>query len=170
MNKKNLENNLSVVHEWIKSADQKSSIWLAFQGVCLTIIISSTDFEKFVAYIKNINCFDIIILVLVVILCFYSLFKTIFSILPTVSPTAKVNTGKESMIYFGSIIKHSLKKYKEQMAGYSDHDYQDDLLNQIYISSVIANKKLKLFSESVTIFILSFIIISIFFLLKIFSV
>ncbi|MFA5131267.1 MAG: Pycsar system effector family protein [Patescibacteria group bacterium] len=164
MNKENLENNLSVIHEWIRSADQKSSIWLAFQGVCLTIIISSTDFEKFVSYIKNVSCFDIVILILVLILCFYSVLKTIFSILPTV----KVSTGKESMIYFGSIAKNSLKKYKEKMIAYDDDDYKDDLLDQIYISSLIVNKKLKFFSESVSIFILSFIIIFIFFLVKIF--
>lgn len=33
-----LENNLTRTQDWIKSADQKISIWIAFEGVLTTLI------------------------------------------------------------------------------------------------------------------------------------
>ena len=41
LTKNDLETNLERVHDWIKSADQKVSIFLAFQGVVLTLLFSS---------------------------------------------------------------------------------------------------------------------------------
>ena len=145
MNKTDLENNLDRVHEWIKSADQKISIWLAFQGIFLTIVA-----QPIVNILKSIKHIDLrtVIFLISLILISYSLYKTISAM----SPRIKSNKHR-SLLYFGDIGSISIKKYKSKLKNYSDDDLINDLILQIHISSKIAIKKHKKFNTSLILFI-----------------
>lgn len=144
------EKNLNRIHEWIKSADQKVSIFIAFETVLIGIILQKLITINF----TKSACVTIIFIAGVVILI-WSLLKLIMGIIP--------RTGKKlpkSITYFEAIALMDLGDYKKFVLESEDATYLNEIIEQTHISSKIASKKHSLFREAVLLFILSFILIS----------
>lgn len=160
MNKPELEENLTRVQDWIKSADEKISIWLAFQGVFVTLLtpylFTSTFFVRLFAFCSS----QILIFVSVIVFIGYSIFNAVSALIPRL----KNNTGKKSLIYFGDIASLDLEEFKKELKSYSESDYEEDLKKQIYISSKISSKKHKLFKDSIISFFIGVFIMALLFL------
>ena len=57
-------------------------------------------------------------------------------------------------IYFGSICKYSnFKEYKKDLLKANEDDILDDLLNQIYLNSIICNQKFINFAKGIKFFL-----------------
>ena len=147
LTKPDLEESLRRVHEWIRSADEKVSIFLALQGVALTILFpkvfswTEDNFDKF-------SCLDFFILLMGMVLIAISLCKSVFAIIPSLDK----KKHKKSMTYFGDIAEFKLEDFQKMVEGASDKEYGEELINQIYISSGIAKKKHTQFREAITAF------------------
>lgn len=143
-----LEKNLDRIHGWILSADQKISIFLAFQALILGFFGSTLLKVLFLCYFYFQILFYIIFVS--VLLIVYSVFNNAFALIPKL----KKSTDDKSTIYFSDISKLSIKEYKKLLAITDNLNYKEDIINQIYNSSKIATLKHKQLQKSITIFLI----------------
>jgi hypothetical protein len=152
MSKEELENNLNRVHEWIRSADQKASIWLTFVGVYLTL-----TYEKYVSLAKivysEIPCISFLYIISLILLII-SLYKGFRVIFPKVS-----HNKRKSLLFFGDIASISLDDYIDKLNKYNDKDFEKDIITQTHISAEISVSKHSNFKESIVYFLISLAVI-----------
>jgi hypothetical protein len=163
LKKTDLESNLLRIHEWIRTADQKVSIFLTFQGVILAIIFPDV-FSWVSTNIKIFSDIDLVTFISAVVLIGYSLYKSTSVIIP------RLNKDKEqkSITYFGDIANFKLTDFKKRIKQTSEEDYENEIIEQIYISSKIALRKHLQFKDVIfTFFIGIFLLIVDFFIFKI---
>lgn len=159
----NLETNLERVHEWIKSADQKVSIFLAFQGVVLTLLFTNI-YSWVVNNLTAFSIFNLIIFISGIVLIGYSFYKSTLAIVPCLIKDKKT----KSITYFGDIAKSNINDFKKIIKKIDVEEYKNELVEQIYISSKIAVTKHSQFRDAIFTFyggmallIISFILIKI---------
>jgi hypothetical protein len=160
MHKQEIENNLDRIHEWIKSVDQKVSVFLAFQGVALTLLFSEV-FLWTKRNIHNFSCIDTVLVVSGIVLIGYSIYKSVSAIIPRL----KNHKGHKSLTYFKDIAESSLKDYKKQVKETNESEYQDELINQVHISATIAKRKHEEFRDSIVFFFAGLLLLIIIFLI-----
>lgn len=143
------EQTLTTVHDWIKSADQKVNIFLAFQGIVLTLLIPNylkSITSRFQTHTMSLwNGFFILGAIVLLSLAIYSALN---AILPRLG-----NKKIKSHLYFGAIAKIPLKQYISEMKNMCESDYLDELLSQIHLNSNIAFRKHKQFWNSIICFL-----------------
>lgn len=167
MNKKNIKEdlykNFEIINEWINNSDNKTSIVLGIVGIILTIIFSNGEIINNLLKIVNklildINFDDILYIIIFILLtcfCVYGLYCLIKVLIPTLKIKFK-NT--KSFMYFGSVCKYSnFKEYKDDLLNANEDDILDDLLNQIYLNSIICNQKFINFAKGIKIFLIGLI-------------
>lgn len=142
---------LDRIQEWIKSSDQKVSIFLAFQGIIIALLIPQI-FPIFFLSCSNFG--SVILLVTSLISLIFSCYKSISVIIPRLS-----KTGGQSITYFGDIANMQLLEYKKLLDKTNDIEYEDELINQVYVSAKIANNKHKQFKEAIVIFCVGVILL-----------
>jgi len=154
IDKIDLENNLNRVHEWIRAADQKVSIFLAFQGVVITFL-----FPKLLSWsprsLGSISWASILALLAGLIFLLYGLIKSVCALIPRL----KKKTKGESFIYFGDIAEMNFGYFKKGLAKLDGKDYENELIKQIYISAKIAKTKHQQFGDSIISFLLGLAIL-----------
>lgn len=136
---------------FINNCDNKTSIILGINGVMITILLSNEG----VIELKNImksaitegtvfSAIYLIILFLALAKLFYGIFKLLMVLFAN-TDCGDINQEDlecDSKIFFGSICKNSeFKQYKEKLLNLTEEDYMNDIISQIYINSVICNKK-----------------------------
>ncbi len=143
-----LEKILDRIHGWIKSADQKISIFLAFEGIIITLIAFPV-----LSWIKQLILqFDSLIsflLYLSLSLLIYGLGKMFYAL----SPVLRQKQGT-SFTYFGDIVKSKFESYKNRVNNLTKDDYKNEIINQIFASSNIAYQKHTHFKDSLLLFCL----------------
>jgi len=160
LTKNDLETNLERVHDWIKSADQKVSIFLAFQGVVLTLLFSSI-FSWATENLKDLSCKNMLLFISGTILVSYSIYKSTSAIIPRLAKDKK----KKSITYFGDISKFDLGDFKKAIKETSADEYENELTEQIHISSKIAVRKHSQFRDAIFAFFGGMILLMLSFLL-----
>ena len=150
----NLELMLNRVHDWIKAADQKVSIFLAFQGVVLAILFSNFSSRE-LTDILILSYLEFVLLMLSVILFSLSVYKSISAIIPRLTK----DKSQRSLTYFGDIAQFEFNKYSDILKTANNSIYRSDLIDQIYISSKICTYKHAEFSDAIISFILAIILL-----------
>lgn len=136
LEKVDLETNLLRVHEWIRTADQKASIFLAFQGFVLTLLFESVS--SWIARYLSSAPYMILILVLAgTTLIGFSVYKSISVVLPRLTKDGR----KRSITYFGDIARFELSEFRKTLKEIQIDEYENELIDQIHVSSRIAAKK-----------------------------
>lgn len=145
MTTEQLETSLNRVHEWIRAADQKASIFLAL--VLGSLALGGNEFLGYLAVIfKEKPTWLITLLAVSTVILVWSITKALFIIKPSVANNAK------SFTYFGHISQMSYSEYRKVIDGASRRKYKDELIEQIHTSSKIARKKHELLAEAVKLF------------------
>jgi hypothetical protein len=141
-----LEKILNRVHEWIRSADQKISIFLAFEGILVTLLAPSLmGWLRFA--VRACRPFSFLLLCVGTGLIFYSFYKMIFeALMPRVSHALTAR----SVLFFGDIASFKLLEYQKRVEEINDDEMKTDFVSQIHVSSVIASAKHAKFKEAVT--------------------
>lgn len=134
--KNDAEKNLLRVHEWTRTADQKISIILAFQGVLLAVLFPMI-FKWFWKNNPYFMAWEIIFLVMAGILLWFGIGKSFSAIIPRISNNAK----KKSLTFFGHIASDSLSEYKSRLEEATEESIVDDLVSQTHFSAKIAQTK-----------------------------
>ena len=172
--KEDLQLTLDTVNSWVNNCDQKAGILLALVGVSITVLITSDFLTKlrnyiftpFYEYWSNESSYltfswSRILVFICLLVSAIMLFASCFYLLQTIS--AKVDYDKmrkkhpglvkTSFIYFGSICKMTYDDFKKD-----EVEYVDDLKSQIYVNSVIANKKFALYRKGLCCFKFLFLV------------
>lgn len=138
---------------WIENCDSKTSIILSSFGIIAGIFLATDYVSKFLSIyryiISHINFWTVIYL----ILCFLTMGLIVagcvcwISVLfARVNPSEFSNRGikTDSLILFSSIAKHqSLSSYTQKLQKCETSQMEDDFISQIYICSIICDKKFK---------------------------
>jgi hypothetical protein len=139
-----MEKILDRVQEWIKAADQKISVLLAFQGVVVGIFA-----PKILAWMRTCVSCDGYWSFSFLLFGSASMAFGAVQILRALSPRVSHTLPKSSISFFGDIAKRTLTDYQNDVAAAGDDAYKDDLVSQTHASAVIANAKHSRFSSSV---------------------
>lgn len=164
-NKKVIERllfDISRNNDWIRAADQKISIYLAFIGLILTftfvplINLLNMSFLKPNKLSFNILIFGILILIL-----------GICKLLWVLTSKLKGKRSYRGLIYFGDISSIYFNEYQKQIITQNEKNYIEDLTEQVYTTAVIANDRHTQFNNSVRQTFISFLILLIGYLILI---
>lgn len=165
---------------WIENCDSKTSIILAGFGVIVGILLATDYASKFVSMFRymasNVSFGSIIYL----IFCVFAICLILAGCVCWITVLfARVNLDEfsdrgikpDSLIFFSSIAKHStLLSYKQHLEKCETTQLSDDLISQIYICSIICDKKFKYYKRGlllasiglllfVTLFVIGLIVI-----------
>ncbi len=141
--------------EWIRYSDAKATGILTIYGVLITV-----------AFTKILDILEIIssswMLIALTSLSGVTSLVAIYYGFRSISPRL-LTQDHRSIIYFGSIVKHSpdmqsFRQYSHEVLD-SPRGLDDDLAAQIYINAHIASLKFKNVSSSINFFIASFLIL-----------
>ena len=136
---------LERIDNWINNCDSKASIIIGFDGVILTLILTS-NFYNFISNIScKVTCCGILFLIFVIVSIFiFGMFKLVQVIIPqTCAKTFKeIDLKEDSLIYFKSISQsETFLNYKARLSLYDKKEQLNDVLSQIYINSKICTQK-----------------------------
>ena len=138
---------------WIENCDSKTSIILGSFGVIAGIFLATDYVSKFKGILCHMTsnvCFWTIIYI---IFCIFAISLILAGcvcwitvLFARVNPNEFSNRGikSDSLIFFSSIAKHkTLSSYKQNLEKCDAVQINDDLISQIYICSIICDKKFK---------------------------
>lgn len=151
---------------WIENCDGKASAVLASVGVVAGILLA-TDYVKKIADIyrfmaDNLNFWSALYL----IACAAAIVTMIVGCLNLIG-VLKARIGRKdyaargarggSLIFFASIAKNkTLDAYKAKLENCSNEQLDDDMIAQIYICSVICQKKFDLYKKGLNCTVVGF--------------
>ena len=152
---------------FVNNCDSKSSVILGIFGVIITILLSSEGINELKNIIKSAITEDTTCGVFYLIFLFVSgavfsfgSFKLLMVLFANTNcgDDNQVDLERDSKIFFGSICNNAnFKQYKEKLTTYSEEDYLNDIISQIYINSVICNKKFENYKNGMKISIIGFL-------------
>lgn len=149
-----IEKILDRIQEWIKAADQKISVLLAFQGVVLTLIAPKLlAWFRFAVAHGRLTSFSLLLLGSLALLA------GVVHILRALIPSLKHVLPSASITFFGDIAGMKLADFKNAIAGANDASLKDDLIAQAYVSASIASKKHVRFVSSIKWFFIGLVIV-----------
>lgn len=142
MDNHELELSLERVQKWIASADQKTSIFLALIFGLLGLS-GSTLFPFVVSTLNKSSLPSILLLELIAVFVMWSVIKAMLVLRPSLS------NDERSITYFGHISHMKLSEFRQKITKLKPKDYTAELVEQIWMCSVIARTKHVQLSESV---------------------
>lgn len=151
------EKNLARIHEWIRAADQKLSIFVALQAA---LILGVTPmFLTELAQKQSMVGWQLIIAIIAayvfftcgLIACLISLYSNLE--VKQKGKKESITEDQLSLTFFNHISNMTSESYKTRMRRMSKKTYEEELLSQVYASAGIATKKHRYFNASLVLFV-----------------
>ena len=136
-----------LVNGWIGNADNKVSIFCGVFTVIFGILTFLSDQIKTDKHF--VNCPDCCLLFhnlfFFVSLAFFlvAIFFYTEAIAPNLNSSGSSKSDKQFPIFYGDISSLSEKEYETLMKNAKDQDFNDELVREVHINSVICMKKMK---------------------------
>jgi hypothetical protein len=156
---------------WINNCDTKASIILGFIGVILGILFASdyiTKISEIYKYMIDNIRFLTILYIIITSLSICTVVVGVLFLLFVLVPKTNAEIFKEkevtgnSLIFFSSITKNkSFQEYESKIKICSEGDLLNDITSQIYICSLICDKKFQNYKRGLFLSILGFAIFAI---------
>jgi len=153
LNKEDLTQTLDRTISWIENCDNKASIILGIVGVVLSILLSMEYVELIGALIVDISVcatFGNILLLTLIIIAFIVCFAGIVFLIKSLTAKIKIEEFSkrgifaDSRIFFSTIAKNNTFADFDEKLSETDGDVLiKDLKSQIYICSIICDRKFK---------------------------
>lgn len=161
------------VQNMIILADNKANYTLSIQAIILGLGIGYYLNKDVMGQLSNINVvITVICIVLIILFLLSSILGIIYSI-KVYFPQKPHNNKEEKrngLSYFGHITAYtSSEKYLEKIRNLSNDIIIEELGNQIYTLSYIANEKMNNIKIAIILLLLSIISLTILFILSIFT-
>jgi len=157
-----LQSELNRVSEWIQFSDKKTAFLSAFYSVIFGLVFSQKEsiFQHIIIYQKWITCFYAFILLGVVV----SFIVGIFFLFKSVYPRLKNLFTDKSLFYFGHIANMKFVDYSEEIKKLTEDEAKKQIIEQIYINSIIADQKMENVQKSIKslIVLIAFVFVLIF--------
>ena len=138
---------------WIENCDSKTSIILGSFGVIAGIFLATDYVSKFKGILCHMTSNVFFWTIIYIIFCIFAISLILAGcvcwitvLFARVNPNEFSNRGikSDSLIFFSSIVKHkSLSSYKQKLEKCETVQMEEDLISQIYICSIICDKKFK---------------------------
>ena len=138
---------------WIENCDSKTSIILGSFGVIAGIFLATDYVSKFKSIFCHMTSNVSFWTIIYIIFCIFSISLILAGCVCWIAALfARVNLNEfsdrgiksNSLIFFSSIAKHkSLSSYKQNLEKCETSQMEEDLISQIYICSIICDKKFK---------------------------
>lgn len=138
---------------WIENCDSKTSIILGSFGVIAGIFLATDYVSKFKGILCHMTSNVFFWTIIYIIFCIFAISLILVGcvcwitvLFARVNPNEFSNRGikSDSLIFFSSIVKHkSLSSYKQKLEKCETVQMEEDLISQIYICSIICDKKFK---------------------------
>lgn len=138
---------------WIENCDSKTSIILGSFGVIAGIFLANDYVSKFKGILCHMTSNVCLWTIIYIIFCIFAISLILAGcvcwitvLFARVNPNEFSNRGikSDSLIFFSSIAKHkTLSSYKQNLEKCDAVQINDDLISQIYICSIICDKKFK---------------------------
>lgn len=146
-----LQSELSRISEWIQFSDKKTAFLSAFYSAVFGLVFSQKEsiFQHFIIYQKWIFCFYFFILLGFTI----SFIVGIFFLFESVFPRLKNSFTDKSLFYFGHVANMKFIDYLEEIKKLTEDEVKNQIVEQIYTNSVIADQKMKSVQKSIKSFI-----------------
>lgn len=146
------EKNLTRIHEWIRSVDQKLGVFFALQAAFI-VFVTPLILEQLSKNFLKVSSVNVLIIIFGYLLISYGLLKCIHSLYSRLKvKNTTVTEDQLSVTYFAHIKHLSHKSYVKKMKSMSKKDYGDELLSQIHESARIATKKHEQFNDALRLF------------------
>ncbi|OOR05715.1 hypothetical protein BW897_31260 [Bacillus cereus] len=153
---------LDRINFWIGNADAKVSFVVSFTGVFLGFIFASDSISASIkSYIKNVGAMKlqdvkILLSALSLILFFIAIFfvmRAIYYFLKALQAQIKPseyrqdNLETNSLLFWGTISQSDYATYKQQINTVQNQALENDLNSQVYITSILANRKFAMYNK-----------------------
>lgn len=156
------EKNLARIHEWIRAADQKLSIFVALQAA---LILAVTPlFLTELAEKQSTLGWQIVTAIVVAYIFFgCGLVACLISLYSNLKVKQKgkkesITEDQLSLTFFNHISNMTSESYKKRMRGMNKKTYEEELLSQVYVSANIATKKHRFFNAALILFVIGMVI------------
>lgn len=156
---------------WTDNCDSKTSIILGGLGVIAGIFMASDYVTKIIEIVRfmtsHVNFWAVIYLIMffgsiAVLLagCFF-LIRVLISVTDTKSYKDR-GVKEESLIFFSSIAKNkTLSAYKKKVQITDNAQFEEDIISQIYVCSIICDAKFRNYKTGLLLSLLGFGIFSV---------
>ncbi len=136
--------------EWIQFSDKKTAFLSAFYSAIFGLVLSQKELilNHFKVDQKWELYFYIFIFLGFVIFFMLGVYFLLKSVFPELGNT---HTNK-SLFYFGNIANLKFTNYLDELKKLNEEDAKKQIIEQIYINSIIANRKMKNVQNSIEIF------------------
>jgi len=154
MNNDFLQKELSRVSEWIRFSDKKIALLSTYYSVVLGVLISqkTSILQQSSVQTEWLSYFLYLILAIIGV----SFFIGIFFLVKSIFPRLKNSLTDKSMFYFGGIANMKFVDYLTKLEEISETEVKEQIVEQIYTNSVIANQKMKNTQTSIKSFLVFF--------------
>ena len=167
VNNEDTFNILDRIIGFINNCDNKTAIVLGVFGVIITVIFTTDGigniFEIINSTMTKISFFSIFFLILWITslgLFIIGLCKLITVLVAKIETAdmRQIDLDLDSRIFFGTIAKNkNYKTYKEKLLSMDNDCFQNDIISQIYINSLICKKKFKNYNKGLLLAIIGFL-------------
>lgn len=148
-----LQKELERISDWIKFSDRKTAFLSVYYAGIIAYVIKNLDLFKFLDKDVFLN--------LIIVGFFISLFIGLCFLILSIFPRTENNNTEKSLFFFGTVAEMKIVDYLEKMNNISEEKVKNQILEQIYSNSEIADKKMGDIKNSIK----SLILIIIFLLL-----
>lgn len=152
-----------IVNQWISNCDTKVSFLLAFQGVLLSFLISSTIFVDIISTLTMrvevkplmfgnlINFVSLLVLLAFIFYTSTSFYYIYHTLRASLDPSVYRQEGvvENSNFFFLSIAAKQYRDFNNEIRNESNEAYLNDLNSQLFINSCICDKKFKNYNKSI---------------------
>lgn len=156
---------LSEIHQKITFADSKANflviIDLALFASIITILTNLKDSFKILLSHGPLGGGTIASFIIFSVITLFLVSASIFRAIQAINPRVSSQSKKQSLIYFGAIANMSYDDFKSFFQKGTEAELHDDLTNQIYENSLIANIKFGKVSNSARFLLFSLIFVGI---------
>lgn len=157
------------INGWIENCDSKVSTTLSGLGVFAGILLATDYISKFISICRfvfdNISICSVTYLIvtaiaLCVLICGAVLLVCV--LFARIDPKDYEERGvkKDSLIFFSAIVKNkNLSKYRAKLKKATCEQVNDDLVSQIYVCSLICDKKFTLYNKGLRLTFIGFFLL-----------
>ena len=141
MNNEDLQAEITRIEGWIKNADTKIGVLLAFLGVLIVILAN-----RFIDVVFNLSSPILLVTAyfIALVLLVMSTLKTLFGIIPRLSHNQK----NKSLLYYLDISDMPIESFRRATRSITPSQYKKMLSNQMHALSRIAARKMSNFKDS----------------------
>ncbi len=149
-NKEDAYQTIALINSWINNVDAKTSFALAYVTALMGFAFTDGIPDVFTE-LKDASVwtFSLGLKLMVVSALYITSIGAILNLFMAIFARVKNDSGKKSMMFFGTIAEMNLNEYKAKTMNMDDKDITKDLLEQVHTNSRICTQKINRYNKGI---------------------